>query len=494
MEMKNNRTKSYGFYHSLYWRIAIIFLLTLGVTVGISLYMVGYTSDMYFQEASQKLNRTIASHIAKHSSPLIRGEINHTKLEDLFHDVMVVNPSLEVYLLDTEGKILSYNAPAEKIQMDRIDLEPVHRFIADTSEQFLAGNDPRHPGINKVFSAAKLKEEGRLTGYIYVVLASEEYDSVMERLTGSYMLRVSGKTLAITTVIALIVGLLMLWLLTNNLNKIIKGVQCYQKGDLDARIELRSKGELTQLAYQFNEMADTIAQYINEIKSVETLRRELIANISHDLRTPLASIQGYAETLVMKKNTLCENDRQKYTEVILKSSEHILKLVEDLFQLSKLEARQIEAHFEYFSLQELLSDVSQKYQLFTQQKQIELTVKIPKNLPMVYADIALIDRVLQNLIDNALKFTKEGGNIVVELIPQKARCEVWVTDSGIGIKEEELPCVFERYQHTDSRKDSVGLGLAIVKKILELHQSDISVESRAGHGTTFRFDLSTIVI
>lgn len=476
--------------NSLYWRISLLFLVLMTSAALIFLYITADTADMYFQEASQKLNRTVAEHIAE-INPVINDSINDEELHHTFHNIMLLNPSLEVYLVDPQGKILSYNAPEGKVKLEEIDLKPVKKFIADTSETFIRGVDPRNPGVQKIFSAAEVTDNGKHAGYIYVILASEEYESVTGMLAGSYRVGLAGKLMLITLAASLLTALIALWWLTRNLNKIINTVKRFQKGDHAARIKLNAQGELTNLAEDFNAMADTIVKHIQEIRSVEELRRELIANVSHDLRTPLASVQGYAETLVIKSESLSDEAKAKYTQIILNSTERIKILVDDLFELSKLETKQVEANFEYFSLPELLLDVAHKYELLAGQKDIRMQTEVPQNVPMIYADIALIDRVLQNLVDNALKHTPSNGSITIELKPNQDHLEVIVADTGLGIKEDELPYIFERYRKGPAAKTGLGLGLAIVKKILELHESSISVQSQLNKGTAFRFSLPT---
>lgn len=475
---------------SLFWRVSIIFLLVLLVVSGVYMMIVAETAKNYLQESSQNLNRGVAHRIAKENY-LFKDSVGvDAKRDELFHDVMVLNPSLEVYVVDTLGAIWDYNAPDSIILLKKIDLVPVRSFLADTTESYFAGDNPRHPKIKSPFSAAKVKKDGVLRGYVYVVLQSDEFATVSERLRGSYMLGLGVRSMVLVLLAALVVGLLMVYLLTRNLQSIVKGVRRFRNGDYSARIELRSRGELTNLAADFNDMADTTVKHLNEIKSVEKLRRELIANVSHDLRTPLASIQGYAETLVIKDQQLEPEPRLRYAQVILKSTEHIRKLVDDLFQLSKLETQQISAKFEYFSLPELVYDVSQKYGILAEQQGLRIITDIPHNLPQMFGDIALMDRVLQNLVDNSLRHTPENGTVTISLSQDKNGMKVCVRDTGIGIPEDDLPYIFDRYAMAGKRrKDGSGLGLAIVKKIVEMHNSKVFVSSRLNEGTEFWFHL-----
>ena len=445
---------------------------------------------MYNQEASQKLNREIAAHIADHDKVFVNGLPDTAQLHKTFHNVMIYNPATEIYLLDTEGRILDYFAPKSIVKLERVNLQPIDDYIADEGHHYCAGDDPRHPGEEKVFSAAKVFEDDVHRGYIYVILGGDKYASATAMLDDSYFMQLGTKGILITLAAALLLGLIIIRLLTRNLNRIVTVVRRFREGDHEARIALQSRGELTHLADDFNQMADTITNYINEIKSVESLRRELIANVSHDLRTPLAAIQGYAETLVIKSDSLTEEEKVRYTNVILQGTEKVKKLVDDLFELSKLETKQVEAQFEHFSLAELVADVSAKYELMAKEQEVELVCQVPRNLPMIRADIALIDRVLQNLVDNALKYTPANGKVTVTLEKNPNGLRVMVADTGLGIPQDDLPYIFDRYRQGRSRKkEGVGLGLAIVKKILELHQTDIAVSSEPNRGTQFSFML-----
>lgn len=476
--------------NSLFWRLSLFFLIILLIISGVFIYTTHNSSLIYSQETSQKLNRSLAERVAKFTQPFINGSINEKEVEDLFHNVMVLNPSVEVYLLDKEGKILSYYAPFGKVKLGRLDLVPIHRFI-NNKEEFIKGEDPRNPGIQKIFSAASIKNNEQTVGYIYIILASEEYTSVTDMLAHNYQIKLATKAVFITFLTAIIVGFMVIWYLTKNVNKISVAVNRFKQGDLKARIRLQSKGELSVLANNIDSMADTIVSNINEIRSVEKLRKELISNISHDLRTPLTSIQGYAETLVLLEEKLDKPTKIKYLNTILSSTQRVKKMVENLFEISKLEAQQVETKKETFSINELLSDMVMKFDLMAKSKSIDFKINMAENNTLVFADIALMERVFQNLLENALNHTPAGGTVLIS-IEKKATSSIEVTikDTGIGISSEELPYIFDRYKKgAYGTHKGTGLGLAIVKKILELHKLDIKVESELNVGTTFSFRL-----
>jgi signal transduction histidine kinase len=272
-------------------------------------------------------------------------------------------------------------------------------------------------------------------------------------------------------------------------------VKRFKEGDFTARIEGYAKGNLGMLTSTFNEMADVIVDNIDKIYATDKFRQELIANVSHDLRTPLSIMQGYVETLMMKKDELAAGDREKYLAIVYDSNRKLSVLVEQLFQYAKLEANLITPEKEPFLIAELAADIMMAYQLKADEKKIRLNIQAPDNLPLVFADISLTERVLQNLLDNAFKFTPAGGTITILLTETNAGVKVAVTDTGVGISPEDLTHIFERYKQISPRSaDSkgMGIGLAIVKKILELHQAAIVVSSEPGKGTTFNFELQAV--
>jgi len=474
--------------NSLFWRLSFFFLIGL-MLIAVGYVYITYNASLeYSQETSQKLNREVAERIATHTKPFLNGSLDTLEVENIFHNVMVLNPSVEVYLLNNQGEILSFYAPFGHVQLSVLDLNPIQEFIAKP-DAFIKGEDPRNPGVFKVFSAAPIQDSENQVGYIYVILASEEYTTVTSMLENSFIMKLATKSMLITLVATVIIGLLLIWFLTKNLNKIIVSVNDFKNGNLEARINLETKGELSVLANNIDEMSDKVVEAINERKGIENLKKELIANVSHDLRTPLTSIQGYAETLVLLDDKLSKEDKLKYTNFILSSTEKVKKLVDDLFEISKLESNNVKTQLEVFSIEEMISDIVSKYELIAKSNDVKLHFECSADNSNVNADIALINRVMQNLIDNAIKHTPSEGEIKVLISSIKNGVNVVVKDTGVGIPENELPYIFDRYRK-GNLAGSTGLGLAIVKKILELHSSNIMVSSVFKKGTEFSFRLA----
>ena len=450
------------------------------------------------EESSQRLHAHVAEHLIQekfqNADPFLEdGSVNKPLFGDIMHDMMAVNQSIEVFLLGEDGKILysvvlDHDNPNEPLQY--VSLDPIHQFIDENGESYVLGDDPRNPGQQKIFSAAAFEQNGQ-KGFIYIILAGKQFEQVVASRSGSYFMKMGLGASVLTMIFAGFIGLLAVWFLTRNLREIIKQVRRFQEGDHEARIENPLDNDLSSLAVSFNEMAETIVQNMEEIRSVDNLRRELIANVSHDLRTPLAIMQGYTETLQMKGKDLEEADREHYLSIIHNSSEKLSRLITQLFEYSKLEARQIMPEKQPFPMAELAYDVKSKYSMIAENRGINLVLEIPENLPLVFADISLVERAIQNLMDNALKFTPEEGEITLKIESDAENIQVSIHDTGPGIPEEEQSYIFERYRQVEPKKKNAGsgLGLAIVKKILEIHDSTIQVISKPRQGTTFTFSL-----
>jgi signal transduction histidine kinase len=267
--------------------------------------------------------------------------------------------------------------------------------------------------------------------------------------------------------------------MTRRLRNLAKAVE----SNADVKLPVNGSGdEVDRLAHAFE-------RQVQMLKEVDLHRRELVANVSHDLRTPLASLQGYIETLLLKEGQLTAEEQRRFLEIASKHSERLGKLVDELFELAKLDAKVTPLHVEPFSMAELVQDVVQKFQLRAEQAGVRLGAQFDPALPLVMGDIALMERVLENLIENAIRYTPAGGSVTVSLMPQDGKLAVRVSDTGTGIAEEKLPFIFDRFWRGEEStpRGGAGLGLAIAKRILELHGASLVAQSQRNAGTTFSF-------
>ncbi len=478
---------------SLYWRISFSFFLILLLVGGTYIWMTAINAQRYFQETTQRLNSEVATYLIKEVNPFADGQVNEEALGIIMHSMMAVNPSIEVYLLDPKGEIVSFVVLDQLVKLKAVDILPVEDFVRSGGEKFVLGDDPRNPGQESVFSAAPVYEGEKLLGYVYITLESEKFETVSASILSSYWLRVSANTVLITLVLGILIALVLTAWMTRHLRKVLVAVEQFKNGNLQARVpESNSDSDLALLGKTFNSMADRILSNIEELKKVDMLRRELIANVSHDLRNPLAIINGYVETIQIREDKLTKEEKAKYYKIILDSVDKLTKLVADLFDLSKLESGQMPVKKEQMKIQELIYDSSLKYELLAETKSIQIKSSICPDLPPVNADLFLMDRVIQNLLDNAVKYTPSEGEIELEACSVPQGVMVRVRNSGKGIPKEDLESIFDRYYKVDKEFKGIegsGLGLAIVKKILEIHGTQIKLSSDSETFTEFQFVL-----
>ncbi|MEJ5174595.1 sensor histidine kinase [Erwinia sp. MYb416] len=218
----------------------------------------------------------------------------------------------------------------------------------------------------------------------------------------------------------------------------------------------------------------------------DQLRREFVATISHDLRTPLMSIQGYLETLAVKADSLTESERRRYIQIALTQSEKVGGLAQQLFELARLEHGAVTPLYEKFILPDLVQDVLQKFELLLLQSDLDTDVNIQKSLPIINADMSMIERVLTNLVDNAIRHTPKGGRITLCIWSDEINVYFEIEDTGCGISSEIRKTLFETPSTIDFRRfDNGGLGLIIVRRMLQLHDGDITLIDSSG--ACFRF-------
>ncbi|MEJ2686541.1 MAG: ATP-binding protein [Gammaproteobacteria bacterium] len=486
-------------FKSLYARISAVLVGVLCVTGALYIAITLYSTRLYQEQVEQKLNRTLAHNLVAEKGLTLRdGKFDKTLLKEIFSTYMAVNPSIEVYLLNRHGRILAYSAPPGKVKRIRVNLKPVYRFLDHDNMLPIVGDDPRDPTGRKIFSVAPIGPAVDPDGYLYVILGGEQLDSVAGLLQSNLIGRLSVTTVVASLALGALFGLVLFHLLTRRLRRLDSAMAAFQASDFEDPAAARaldpgSQDEVGRLGTTFQHMAERITAQVQTLKQTDSLRRELVANVSHDLRTPIASLQGYLETLLLKDSTLTPEEKRHYVEVAIRHSERLGQLVTELFELAKLDSGQTRVNREPFALGDLVQDVAMKFQLQAEHKDVALSADVPRELPLVSADIALIERVLENLLDNALRHTRPGGEVQVSLQHSGARVGVRVTDNGAGIDDRDLPHVFDRFYQAHPGKGeaagTAGLGLAIAKRILDLHDSPIRVASGSETGTCFDFHL-----
>ena len=273
--------------------------------------------------------------------------------------------------------------------------------------------------------------------------------------------------------------------ITMPIKKISNAVTEFSKGNLETRVEYSSDNELGELAENINHMASSL-------QSLEKLRRSFISDVSHELRTPMTTISGFIEGIL--DGTIPEEDRDEYLKVTLSESKRLSRLVTNLLQISRIESGENRPNKIVFDINELVRLSLIKFEMMITSKNLEVDLNIDDEKIYVFADKDSITQVLINLINNAVKFTPDGGKIVLDVKTLNGKAFVSVINTGHGIESDKLEFIWDRFYKADSSRSSdrtgMGLGLYIVKRILDLHEEKINVQSVIDDFTRFTFTLS----
>ncbi|WP_027363872.1 sensor histidine kinase [Desulfotruncus alcoholivorax] len=290
------------------------------------------------------------------------------------------------------------------------------------------------------------------------------------------------------TIILLAAALLISYLISRSFTRPILEIkqvsETLASGDFSARIKSKKQDEIGKLAETINYLGQRLSK-------IEQLRKDLIANVSHELRTPLSLIKGYAETIRDVTGNSPEK-REKHIAIIIEETERLSRIVDDILNLSQLQAGYFELNISRFPIKETIDNVVKRFHLLSANTGVQI-VRQGAGAAQVEADEARIGQVLFNLINNGFNHTPEGGTITVKMIDSPNYVRIEVSDTGSGIPEEDLPQIWDRFYKSDKargkRAMGTGLGLAIVKSVLEAHQAVYGVESKKDVGTTFWFEL-----
>ena len=479
-------------------RLVLVYCALLLASTGAFAWIQVRSDALQEQKLVQLLSRNVAEHIAGSAEFMDENGLVPDAVRRLFDQLMTVNPSVEVYILDESGRILGHAAPPGHVKREFVEVGPIERWLAGEPAPIF-GDDPRSISGRKVFSAARLERNGYTWGYIYVVLLGEARDLIATDVATNGTLRTTLGWMGTVALLGLFVGVIALRQITRPLRGLTKAmheldVDRLTAGEDSSGIEAPRPGERDEIAIlkdAFSRMAARIADQWRALRRQDDQRREFVANVSHDLRTPLTSLHGYLETLEFKADELSDSERRRYLSAARAQSEKVGRLARELFELARLEHDVGTPEKESFSLVDLVQDVFQKLSLLADQKGQQLVADIPSGIPNVVASLPMIESVLTNLLDNAIRRTPEGTEITVRLADVGESVEVVVSDTGPGLSSHVRERVLGRASSSESTRsaESNGLGLLIVRRILELHESRIEPESMDGPGASFRFRL-----
>jgi len=298
------------------------------------------------------------------------------------------------------------------------------------------------------------------------------------------MLRIVLEAGIVAMAISILAGFFFSRRLTRPLRKINEAARVIANGDFSERIEINSKDEIGELAGTFNHMAE-------ELENIEATRREFIANVSHELRTPITSIKGFVEGII--DGTIRQENQPRYLSIVKDETERLNRLVNNLLDIASLESGEYRLNIVRFDVVEMIRRCVIGLARLIEAKNLSIDAQFNREQMIAEGDMDSVERVIYNLLHNAIKFSYPDGEIRAAVKEDRDTLYVSISDDGIGIAENELTRIWERFYKSDKSrgqdKSGTGLGLSIIRSIIHEHKQKINAYSRLGEGTTFEFTL-----
>ncbi len=483
---------------SLYWKLTLAFMLVAFITAGLVAVFIRITSTdrllkLVIDQQRSNLEQVLTDYYATRGSwDNIANDWWEIQKELPFNPAR--NEQTMRIIVDNQNPPPGIPPGSTTPQVENVIVingnpRPERRSLfglADSQGRVIIPIEPDYPG-NTILSRSVLDSSTPIVvnekevGYILTARRMPGFNPAealfIRRTNEALLLAILGAML-----IALLVGIFLARTLTRPLQALTQAAQNIAQGQLEQEVKVNSQDEIGQLAEAFNRMS-------REVARVNQLRRQMTADIAHDLRTPLTVIAGYVESM---RDGILQPTAQRLS-LIYGEIERLLNMVGDLRMLSQADAGELPMHPQPVFPKTLLERVAEVFRHHAEQKQVSLLVNTDDNLPEIKVDEARMMQIMDNLISNALRYTPAGGRITLSA-QQNAQTVVFtVQDTGEGIEPEELPFIFDRFHRADKSRHSetgeTGLGLAIVKALVEAHKGRVWAESTPGTGTTVLIEI-----
>lgn len=482
------------------------------------------------QESLQRLSHGLARHIVGHWPEIAapdRDAAERSARSALLSMLMTVNPGVQVYVLDADGRVQHYIGEPGMVREDQVDLDVIRAFLAGAALP-LRGTDPMGSGVPRIFSAAMFPVRAgdtRPPGYLYIVLDGPSRDAVTAQVGADRLWQGAALAAAIGMLVTLGLGLFTFRRLTLPLHRLAQGLRDYSQGrrageaqraagvaqTSEPALLARTGGdEVRAIAEAFGGMTRRIEQQAEREQRQVADHREMMASVAHDLRTPLTALAGLAESLPLAGPPL-PPAQAELAEAIRAEALRTHALARDLLDLARLQADAPHLALDWIAVDELVGSAVQSRAHALRAH--ALTLEVPDDLPLLRADAVLMERVLCNLLDNAIAHTPAGGRITIGArstaagaTPDDAPAwlEIDVCDEGCGLPPGREHAIFERFvrgadpgpaglvaapaapgQARTTGDEGTGLGLALVRAIIEVHGGSVAAHNRPSRGACF---------
>lgn len=446
--------------HSLRFRLLVTFSLVVLVALGTVALLVSRTTTSQYERSVAGIINYRYFNVASKAEAIQNAIYQYTGERDIWENMQSLIERIS-------------NTSRTRIVMADLD----GMVYSDSSNQ-LVGSEI-NTNLSKPFAAF-------LIDGLPILAYAEPIDTPQLELAEAQFNQAVNRSLVIAVLTGTLVAILLTILTSKSIlqpvEALISAARRMEKGDLSQRVEITSRGELGELARAFNAMADGLER-------LEQLRRNMVTDVAHELRTPLSNIRGYLEAMQDEM----VNPTPEMIDSLHEEAMVLSQLIEDLQELALAEAGQMVLQPEQIDLPQLVQKIIQALQPRIQEKNLTVETHFPGQLGPVLADYHRLGQVLRNLLGNAIRYTPAGGKISLEAKLREGMVEIHVRDTGLGIAPEHLPYVFERFYRVDHSRaratGGAGLGLAIVKQLVQAQGGEVGVDSQIGQGTTFIFTL-----
>lgn len=473
-----------GFFVRIYLGILAAILVAVLVVSGIMVTVLGSQMQFYYENEVQLQAEEMAAYMSELNKIATLRE-NQALMRMMQRKTKQINEeyNADVWILSFENGYVMYSDSSWNTSQQLDDPE----VQAQMDRIFYTGDTIRVQGM---FS--------QLGDSIVTIGVPWKYNNSV--VVGAVLLHISVENLnvdltpvlpsaMVAAMCAGILGAVVAWFIaraqTQPIRVIREAVSDYAKGDFGCKVEVRTANA------ELQELADSVNRMAGELSNLEESRKTFVSNVSHELRSPLTSMQGYVQG--MAEGIIPPEEHPRYMQVVLDETRRLTKLVSDLLKLSRYESGKVPLEITRFDVNELLRRCIISFGARLDAKNVDVQVDMPAGECYVMADSDRISQVLINLMDNAIKFLPEaGGELRVIVKPDGKNAHVTIADNGCGIAQQDLPHVFDRFYKADKAHTSgmgTGLGLSIVRRILNDHGQQIAVRSKEGAGTAFTFTL-----
>ena len=464
------------------------------------------------QAMSQVYYKDLATHVARHYRELEQSSNTTNGIVEIFNELVALGPFFEHYLLDSQGRIQAFSATNQKIKLAAVDIVPIKLFLQNLAASKIRpqkirfpiyGTNPLDPTHKSIFSVAPIQSAKQLKGYIYIVFRSDQTANQYVTFANTYQPAYIASLLATLAIFIVLLILILNYfvvrplklLRTHTNQKALRQPDqtLYPKIKQLTYWQKNSSNEFHQVGTALRTTLKMLTLQRNRLIESDQSQRTFFADFSHDLRSPMASLLGYLETYLLYFNSACKFERKHYIETAYESAKKINQLTKEIFDGTDLDYQETSMNLEPLPIADFCQEILKNYQVKAKTKNITLQLKPCDSSVLVMGDIEKLDRVLNNLIENAIRHTLEGGKVIVSIRNRKSFVRITVVDNGVGIPQADLPYIFDAQDtgqdQTHAHTVHSGLGLAIAKRLLELHQTTIEVDSVLHGGTRFDFYL-----